>query len=32
LGAMGNAAQRLAMPDAAMRVVEVCRQVAEEGG
>lgn len=32
LDAMGNAAQRLAMPDAAARVVEVCRQVAEEGG
>jgi UDP-N-acetylglucosamine--N-acetylmuramyl-(pentapeptide) pyrophosphoryl-undecaprenol N-acetylglucosamine transferase len=32
LDAMGSAAQRLAVPDAALRVVEVCRQIAEQGG
>jgi UDP-N-acetylglucosamine--N-acetylmuramyl-(pentapeptide) pyrophosphoryl-undecaprenol N-acetylglucosamine transferase len=29
---MGEAARRLAVPDAAARVVEVCRRVVEEGG
>jgi UDP-N-acetylglucosamine--N-acetylmuramyl-(pentapeptide) pyrophosphoryl-undecaprenol N-acetylglucosamine transferase len=32
LARMGDAARRLAVPDAALRVVEVCRQVAGEGG
>ena len=32
LEAMGNAVRQLAVPDAALRVVEVCRQVAAEGG
>jgi UDP-N-acetylglucosamine--N-acetylmuramyl-(pentapeptide) pyrophosphoryl-undecaprenol N-acetylglucosamine transferase len=32
LATMGDAARRLAMTDAALRVAEVCRQVAAEGG
>ena len=32
LASMGEAARQLALPDAALRVVEVCRQVAGEGG
>jgi UDP-N-acetylglucosamine--N-acetylmuramyl-(pentapeptide) pyrophosphoryl-undecaprenol N-acetylglucosamine transferase len=32
LATMGDAARRLAMADAALRVAEVCRQVAAEGG
>jgi UDP-N-acetylglucosamine--N-acetylmuramyl-(pentapeptide) pyrophosphoryl-undecaprenol N-acetylglucosamine transferase len=32
LATMGEEAKRLAVPDAAARVVEICRKVAEEGG
>jgi UDP-N-acetylglucosamine--N-acetylmuramyl-(pentapeptide) pyrophosphoryl-undecaprenol N-acetylglucosamine transferase len=32
LASMGAAVRQLAVPDAALRVAEVCRQVAAEGG